>query len=418
MQRQPAMANDELNIPVSSQGSGYMVGDGVRRLRSMNRDGRIELLRIIAMLLIVICHFTIHMPWNLRGLPGAPGVISQFAVQNGQIGVVLFFLITGYFQTGRAFNLHGIMRTWLRTFLYSSMIFIAALVEAVGHALSLQGTGARLPEQVAAMLSSDGTSATRVVMEMLMPVLSGQYWFISAYILLLFFSPFLNMILEHATRGDLFALLCLLIFCSFLPLLGFTQTVPFKPVVYAVTCYLIGGYIKTYPDVLNQHNGLTFTAAALTSYTIIMMAFDWSISVQAPFATALHWGDDPVTLLNGFQVLLATVIFRRTVRTSREHGSKQSGLFCLLASGMFSVYLLHDNLAVRHVGFSLLSTLIAKPASPWTCLGLSWLLAVLIFIGFTCLALLLDTYIVNPLVGWLAPKLENALYSTRHHRIE
>lgn len=415
MQRQPAVANDDSDMPVPSQGSGYMVGDEARPIRSTNRDGRIELLRIVAMSLIVVCHFTIHMPWNLRGLPGAAGIVSQFVVQNGQIGVVLFFLITGFFQTGRAFNLHGIIRTWLQTFLYSAMIFVAALA---GVVVSPHGAGTRLPEQVAAMLSSGGTSATRVVMEMLMPVLSGQYWFISAYILLLFLSPFLNMIFEHGRRDALFALLCLLMTCSFLPLLGFTQTVPFKPVVYAVTCYLIGGYIKTYPDALDTHNGFAFMAATLTSYAVIMLAFDWVISRRLPFAEALRWEDDPVVLLNGFQVLMSTVTFRYTVRASRERGPKQSRLLCLLASGMFSVYLLHDNLAVRHVGFYLLSTLIAKPASPWACLGLGALLTVLIFVGFTCLALLLDACIINPLISRLAPRLENALYSMSHHGIE
>lgn len=73
------------------------------------RNLNIEVLRIIAMFLIVACHATLHLPWllhvdsNLDFLPGWKSALAYAVVQYGQVGVSIFFIISGYFLVRKAF---------------------------------------------------------------------------------------------------------------------------------------------------------------------------------------------------------------------------------------------------------------------------------------------------------------------------
>lgn len=70
---------------------------------SRTRDLRFEILRIIAMLTIIACHAVWRLSWMLHAYSGTDvtpnlTVASYYTVvQCGQIGVVIFFMITGYF---------------------------------------------------------------------------------------------------------------------------------------------------------------------------------------------------------------------------------------------------------------------------------------------------------------------------------
>ncbi|MBP3920714.1 MAG: acyltransferase family protein [Bacilli bacterium] len=62
------------------------------------RNSNLEILRIISMIFIVISHWNVH-----SGLKDAINVnfVNQFIINNtvlGNIGVIIFFMITGYFQ--------------------------------------------------------------------------------------------------------------------------------------------------------------------------------------------------------------------------------------------------------------------------------------------------------------------------------
>ena len=74
------------------------------------RNLNIEVLRILAMFLIVACHATLHLPWllhvdsNLDFLPGWKSALAYLVVQYGQVGVSIFFIISGYFLVRKTFT--------------------------------------------------------------------------------------------------------------------------------------------------------------------------------------------------------------------------------------------------------------------------------------------------------------------------
>lgn len=84
-----------------------------------NRDSNIELLRIIAMCLIIFHHMALNT-----------GIVDGYTVNGnmifgiiggigGKIGVVIFLLITGYFSINKNFSFKKVFILWLQIFCYS-----------------------------------------------------------------------------------------------------------------------------------------------------------------------------------------------------------------------------------------------------------------------------------------------------------
>lgn len=90
------------------------------------------------MLLIVACHFIIHFNWNTHHYdlmliqePGWTNALKFLIVQYGQVGVSIFFIISGYFLVDKTFKRRRIFKTWFQMFCYSSGFFITLLIIGV-----------------------------------------------------------------------------------------------------------------------------------------------------------------------------------------------------------------------------------------------------------------------------------------------
>lgn len=94
-----------------------------------HRDWRFELLRIIAMFLIVATHFYAADNWSIHTDPNLSRTWASAAHDSlamfGQIGVSFFILISAYFL---AFNKKNpvprLIRLWIQIFIYSAGIFV------------------------------------------------------------------------------------------------------------------------------------------------------------------------------------------------------------------------------------------------------------------------------------------------------
>lgn len=148
------------------------------------RDSQIELLRIIAMSMILIHHFVVHGSgyslWN-NGL----GFQNSFIIY----GVDLFILITGYY---------GINIRW-KTFLALTLTVVFFLSVEI---LALNCYGA-------VSGSHRGLSGIADLFRVFKNPY-GQWWFVSCYITLFIFAPILNLGLRAASKSQLrgAALIC------------------------------------------------------------------------------------------------------------------------------------------------------------------------------------------------------------------
>lgn len=82
-----------------------MTGEG--KVRSSN----LELLRIVSMLLIIICHSSTHGGFALaEQVLWANKLFLQLITFGGELGVCCFILITGYFMINSTFKIKKLLK--------------------------------------------------------------------------------------------------------------------------------------------------------------------------------------------------------------------------------------------------------------------------------------------------------------------
>lgn len=159
----------------------------------MKRDSRFETLRLIAIVSIVLSHFVGHTVGNALSADAVSlnRVLGLFMLSGGKLGVNLFLLISGYFQSRRDFHLEKVARLECQVLFYS---LLALLVNAV---LFLRGK-AELPGMK--------------ILEGIFPTVFGAYYYVTPFMGVLILSPFLNGVLNHQkTSGTAVLLLGLLV---------------------------------------------------------------------------------------------------------------------------------------------------------------------------------------------------------------
>lgn len=138
------------------------------------RQANFELLRIIAMFMVVILH------WNTNsGLlldVGSPvtgaGVWSLVTESVCIVAVNVYVLISGYFLSSCTFSFRRVAQVLFQTLFYT--VLIPPVLALVG------------------VLSWSEVLNPYHIWNSIFPVQSGHYWFVSAYVVLCLLSPFFN----------------------------------------------------------------------------------------------------------------------------------------------------------------------------------------------------------------------------------
>lgn len=153
--------------------------------RTLRMDPRIEirvpsfeLLRVVAMAMIVLHHFLVHILW-----PSEPGMVASgdllpglaFANAFIVVGVNLFVMISGYFSI--LLSWQSFFRLWLCVLFYQVLLI-------GGYELYTIHAGI------------EGVS-WRVVFLPLVLFSKGGYWYLTYYFVLMLFSPLLNKALRR-----------------------------------------------------------------------------------------------------------------------------------------------------------------------------------------------------------------------------
>lgn len=199
------------------------------------RDSNIELLRIVSMMLIILFHFSVHGPWPADGVLATDVAVGALAF-GGKLGVNCFVLITGYFMTRSSVRMASVARVVLETWFYSwglLILFAVAQPELV--------TQARLEKAA-------------------LPLVSGEYWFVTNFVVLMVVSPFLNLLFDRLSRRGKSRLAAIgFVTISVLPTLT-----TFNPLgsdlLWFFYLYLLGGWIR---ELMEGAEGADALASAL-----------------------------------------------------------------------------------------------------------------------------------------------------------
>lgn len=200
-------------------------------MKSLERKSNFELLRILAMCIIIMIHFCAAADLTSFGLQGTSGhILGGIIVGIGNIGPGCFCLISGYF--GIRFSRQKLIKMELMMISYS-------LLETLLLYLFFpqEMYGAALIEQL---------------VKSIIPFASRKYWFYSCYICLFIFSGYIQKFLDSLKEKELrvFLLVSLTIF-SVLPTIFYFEIVQDsgKGIVQMILLYMVGRYIHMYRDV-------------------------------------------------------------------------------------------------------------------------------------------------------------------------
>ena len=207
---------------------GLNMGKGRERgKRQMNY----ELLRIIAMLMVITLHYLSHTEMLL--MPGVEGgskqilgmLLESFCI----VAVNVYVLISGYFLVEAGFKIKRVL------VLICQVLFYAVLIPLI-----MMGTG---------IFPGKGGDLYRLL-QYIFPLETEHYWFAASYVLLYLFTPLLNTAVKTMNRKQLQIAIggLLLLFC------GIKSIVPVRFVTdragydfgWFLCVYLVAAYIRLY----------------------------------------------------------------------------------------------------------------------------------------------------------------------------
>jgi len=292
---------------------------------SAPRQSNFELLRIVAMLLVLVVHadfFSLGCPDDVALIHHPVSSLMRYVVETlAVVCVNVYILISGYF---------GIRLSFKRVagFVFMFM-FWRVFVSAVMYGMNV---------------FSDFSFPICISQVIRWIVPGYDDWFVGAYILLMFFSPFLNSYIEVSSCRRIWIWTILYVgfqICFSWLTLCYLQFANGYSVLSFIGLYMLGAAIRKSRQTLGRSALFSITCYVLTAVTIGVLVF-LTARYMAPSVLKTRilgmFGS-----YNG-AVVMACCVF---LFLGFKHIKLQSRLINRIAASAFAVYLFHMHPAMR-----------------------------------------------------------------------
>lgn len=286
------------------------------------RNANFELLRIVCMFMIVLGHSMSH-----TGLAETVQVFSfnWFLVQILQSLIVVevncYVLISGYFLCESIFKPKRVFNLWITAIFWSVLLTVISLIVRIGQI------------------------GFTDLLKACLTVTSRRYWFVTSYILMYLFVPFLNNAIRTMDQRK-HASFLIMYFSVFIVLQNFavwdefTLTSAHSPLFF-IFLYMTAAYIRKYPP--KKRAWLLYYFCSIIAIVI------WKIGITA--ITYPRFGM-PVgeTLFSGFRSIpgyLASIFLFLAFKDLTIKNTNISKSVLRIAPMTFGVYLIHDHTYIR-----------------------------------------------------------------------
>lgn len=284
------------------------------------RQSNFELLRIVAMLMVVAHHFVRYAEPPLEAYPFDGRWLFFYMLDSGgEVGVDVFLGISLWFLSARDLSMHTVRRHLIKT----EAILLSYSIPLY---LIFRGDAQRVPTYYA--LSS------------LFPLTSSLWWFMTSYAFLLLMLPFLLRGLRALGQRMHAELVYLVIASAFaLPMLPFAA-LPFSGLTAFFCLAIVIAYLRWYPNPLTSRREagwILLLASFLVNVGLgVMVKLDpSSLTNNDP----MRWQWYPGSLTVVGEALGLILLFGRM--------SVQSRTINFVARSTVGVYLLHEHPLVK-----------------------------------------------------------------------
>lgn len=293
------------------------------------RNYGIDLLRIVAMFMVLLLHILGHGGVLKSLLSTPPAFLSKYTLVwlieiGAYCAVNSYAILTGYNYYGKNISLNKIVNFWFQVAFYSigiSVLFFIMRIEI----------------------------SNTILFKSIFPIMASCYWYITAYFGMFLFIPVMNHYIEYSNRKNIEVVLVTVFFSlSVFPTI--CNIDPFKlhsgySMVWLVVLYLFGAYLKKFN--LKEK----FTRVRLLKFYFGIVLFTWLSKIGIEIFTfnfigKLKYSNTFVKYTSPTIVLAAIflVLFFSCIDVKNVRWIKIVDVF---SSASLGVYLIHEHPLVR-----------------------------------------------------------------------
>lgn len=304
-----------------------------------HRMSKFELIRILAMYLIVLHHSFVHGVLDFKSSTIQTTIINHYPLSTsisyilasgGKVGVYLFILITGYFMINSTITLKKIIRLWLPILFWS--VFLALLIGEV--------------------FSNNISYTIKSLITVCLPITFNQYWFVTVYVFMYLLIPFLNICTDWIDKTRIrlkyyLLISILLILSNYKVLFGGPAQIGSMLLIFCIV-YTLGALIRKENILKNlkykKYALITFIILFILEiiyvFTSIYMFNLFSISIILKLLNGVLFS--PWTFLTIIQAICIFILIGSSNITYHP-------IINQISSVTFGIYLISDNKFLRPI---------------------------------------------------------------------
>ena len=291
------------------------------------REINIEVLRIIAMIMVIALHCIMHsLIKENENLSNYNWLLVETLRTLSLVANSIFIIITGYYLIDKKFNIKKVLLLWGKTIFYSILIFVICQL---------------------------GNMQTNWI-ESIFPVLSGQYWFITASIFLYLLAPVINILVNKLSKNQFKYLLAILLIAY-----GIIRTIFYSSGIFSglavpvLIIYLIGAYIRKYANIKRNGQYLLKYFLIAIIFLLVFIVLKVVLYINVIYNINAVIKNIVLTMLtamadfyNLFCIAMTVMLFMK-FRTFNIKSNKITKLVNIISPSILSIYLIHENVNIR-----------------------------------------------------------------------
>ena len=299
-------------------------------MKQKARQANIELLRIIAMLMVVALHYLVkgEAAVSLVENSGTVNVVLWLMKAFCIVTINVYVLISGYFLLEAEWKISRLINLWTQTMFYS--IGVPAVCFVLGM------------DEIKQWGLYDWINV-------LFPVQMEHYWFITAYMVMYLFVPVLSRGVKYLTKQQHELVIAGLLLVFSIPKTVIPIYIPTDKYGYDfgwfLCLFMIASYVRLYG--ISFFNGKMKATAIYIGSVLGIWGISIVCSVLSRKGIPLVYMMDMTYCYNHLLVLIASIALFYVFRYIKIPEGKVSNIICKVSSYTLGVYLLHENLAVR-----------------------------------------------------------------------
>ena len=306
----------------------------------IKRESKYELLRIVAMIMIIFSHMACHGVQNVLDNGNAYKLYFEGSIVNkwivsclnvgGEVGVALFFIITGFFCVRK--NRITVKKVVLESIFYGWLSIIAFIIIYLCNRN---------------IISLNNDILFFLIKALIVPISGGAWWYVTTYVFLVLCVPVINpLICKLNKKGVVLLVITSWFFLYFMGKFCGSQFYYFQRGLFF---YIVGAYLQLYgkKKLENKTNNIVL---------LILFILFW-VGSACLFYELANVHNDPTTIGKFIVKLISSV------NTAFFVPGSSITLFCLfmysrigynriinlIATTTFGIYLIHDSVVFRQI---------------------------------------------------------------------